>query len=331
MAQYFSSTMRRAGFIVALLCLSLCVTAQAQFAGNGVGINTPVNTPAVPTTDPAILFPQDQTLVLEQGDLLNFHIYGSQDYIPVVRVAADGTVLLPLIGLVPVRGLTVQQAEEKVATALVAAGMYVNPQVNIQVTETPNHLINVFGEVKNAAPISAAINRHLLDALNAAGGMNPTASHTITILRPSVPQPIVVDLGVDPVQSSASNIPVYSGDTIIVSRLGSYYVLGAAKGQGVFPLKPDSPTTLINALASANGALFEARQAKVQIIRTAGTTRKAVRVDIGRIVNGKDPDPILEADDIIYIPSNSLKLAMKSGGIGTLLGIASLATVVAIR
>ncbi|HEY0308571.1 MAG TPA: polysaccharide biosynthesis/export family protein [Acidobacteriaceae bacterium] len=332
MAHNFSRTTHLAvSTAIALLCLVLCSPAQAQYGGNGVGADAPVNLPATLTTNPAVLFPQDQFLVLEQGDLLNFHIYGSGDYIPVVRVSADGTILLPLIGLVPVRGLSVQQAETKVAEALVAAGMYKNPQVNIQVMETPNHLINVLGEVRNPSLISAAINRHLLDALNAAGGMAPSASHTITILRPSVPLPIVVDLGVDPAQSSASNIPVFTGDTIIVSRLGSYYVLGSVKGQGVFPLKPNSPTTLIDALATANGVLFDAKQGDVRIIRTIGTTRKAVPVNLSRIVNGKDPDPILEADDIVYVPSSAFKAAIKSGGIGTLIGVASLATVVATR
>ncbi|MDR3734499.1 MAG: polysaccharide export protein [Acidobacteriaceae bacterium] len=332
MAHIFSRTMHRIiSATVALLCLTLCIPAHAQFAGSGIGAKTPVNIPVVPTTDQAILFPQDPTLVLEQGDLLNFHIYGSPDYTPTVRVSADGTILLPLIGLVPVRGLTVQQAEKKVAAALMDAGMYVNPQVNIQVTETPNHLINVLGEVKGQALISAAVNRHLLDALDAAGGMNADASHVITILRPSVPQPIVVDLGVDPMQSAASNIPVFSGDTIIVSHLGSYYVLGAVKGQGVFPLKSNSPTTLIDALATANGVLFEAKQGDVRIIRTTGTTRTAVPVNLSRVVDGKDPDPILEADDIVYVPSSTWKSAIKAGGLGTLLGAASIAVVVATR
>jgi polysaccharide export outer membrane protein len=225
----------------------------------------------------------------------------------------------------------VEQAEARIAKALVDGGMYKNPQVNIQVAETPNHVVNVVGEVKAPQLVPVAAARHLLDALNSAGGMTPIASHTITILRPSVPDPIVVELGSDPVHSPASNIPVFSGDTIIVSRMGSYYVLGSVKNQGVFPLEPNSPTTLIDALAAANGPLFEARQSQVRIIRTVGNTRKEVRVDMARIVAGKDPDPIIASDDIIYIPGSVLKEAIKSGGIGTLLGAASLVAIFVLR
>jgi polysaccharide export outer membrane protein len=312
---------------VFLLLFCACFSAQAQFNGQAVNPNTPVNVPTTITTDPAILFPQRPPLVLDQGDLLSVRIYGSTDYNPVVRVAADGTIQLPLIGLITVRDLTVEQAEALIAKALVDGGMYKNPQVTIEVTETPNHVINVVGEVKAPMLVPVAAARHLLDALNSAGGMLPSASHTITILRPSVPDPIVVELGSDPVHSAASNIPVFSGDTVIVSRMGSYYVLGSVKNQGVFPLEPNSPTTLMDALATANGPLFEARKSQVHIIRTVGNTRKEVTVDIGRIVAGKDPDPIIASDDIIYIPGSALLAAIKSGGIGTILGVASLVAI----
>jgi polysaccharide biosynthesis/export protein len=314
-----------------LLLFCACFSAQAQFTGQAVNPDTPVNVPTTVTTDPAILFPERPPLVLDQGDLLNVHIYGSADYSPVVRVAADGTIQLPLIGILAVRDLSVEEAETRIAKALIDGGMYKNPQVNIQVVEAPNHVINVVGEVKSPALIPAAAARRLLDALNGAGGMLTTASHTITILRSSVPDPIVVELGSDPVHSASADIPVFSGDTIIVSRMGSYYVLGSVKSQGVFPLEPNSPTTLIDALAVAGGPFFEAKQSQVRIIRTIGNTRKEVRIDMARVVAGKDPDPIIAADDIIYIPSSTLKAAIKSGGIGTLFGIASLVAVFAYR
>jgi len=171
-----------------------------------------VNLPEKPTLDRSILYPVRPPLVLDQGDLLNVHIYGSNEYNPIVRVAADGTIQLPLIGILAVRDLSVEEAESRIAKALVDGGMYRDPQVNIQVTETPNHVINVLGEVKNPTLVPVAAARRLLDALNSAGGMDTVASHTITILRPSTPDPIVVDLGSDPVHSAAANIPVFSGE-----------------------------------------------------------------------------------------------------------------------
>jgi polysaccharide export outer membrane protein len=40
-------------------------------------------------------------------------------------------------------------------------------------------------------------------------------------------------------------------------------------------------------------------------------------------MNGKAPDPVLQAEDIVFLPSSTWKAAIKSGGIATVLGIAS--------
>jgi polysaccharide export outer membrane protein len=42
------------------------------------------------------------------------------------------------------------------------------------------------------------------------------------------------------------------------------------------------------------------------------------------VINGKAPDPVLQPEDIIFLPTSSMKAAIKSGGIGTLLGIISI-------
>jgi polysaccharide export outer membrane protein len=320
--------LRALGITAAVLCL-LPASARAQFTGAPVDRSTPLNLPATPTTDPALLFGTQPSIVLVQGDLLAIHIFGDTAYNPTVRVSPDGTILVPLISPLKVAGLSVQQAEQALSQALSDAGMYKDPQVNIQVTEAPNHFINVVGEVKMPGLVPAIGDRRLLDAVDVAGGLNPTASHTITILRPSLTQPLVVVLPVDATQAGTANIPLFAGDTVLVSRLGAFYVLGAAKTQGIFPLAPNAPTTLINAMSVAGGMLFESRQDEVRIIRTVGTTRKEERVNFARIVKGQDPDPILEADDVVYVPSNAVRSAIKAGGLGTIIALGSLATVVA--
>jgi polysaccharide export outer membrane protein len=55
-----------------------------------------------------------------------------------------------------------------------------------------------------------------------------------------------------------------------------------------------------------------------------GTGRQVVRVDLKKIVEGKAPDPVLQPEDIVFLPTNPMKAAIKNGGIGVLLGIVSL-------
>ena len=261
-------------------------------------------------------------VVIIPGDVISVRLFGVPDFSGTVRVGTDGTIQLPLIGLVPIGGLTVNRTENLIAQRLVDAGMYKNPQVTVQVSESAGQFVTLSGEMHGIIPVSGE--RRLLDVLSAGGSLPVTASHVITILRPGAAKPIVVDLGTDPARSLQADIPILPRDTIIVSRVGVVYVVGAFKTQGAIPLQQTSPLTLMQATALVGGAGFEGKYDDLRIIRTTGATRKEVKVDIKRVLDGKDPDPVLQSDDIVFLPSSALKAAIKSGGIGTVSGLASL-------
>jgi polysaccharide export outer membrane protein len=244
------------------------------------------------------------------------------DYNPVVRVSIDGSIQLPLIGILHVEGLTLHQAEDLIAQRLTSSGMYRNPQVILQVNEAPNQAVTLTGEMHGVIPIAGT--KRLYDVLSAAGGLPATASHTITIDRPGVAQPIVISLGTDPSKSKYANVPVFPRDTIIVPRVNVIYLLGAFKNQGPVPIQQNSPLTLMQAAAIGGGPGFEGKLSDLRIIRTVGYDRKVVHVDIKKVLDGKAPDPVLQADDIVLLPTNPMKAAIKSGGLGTLIGIGSL-------
>ena len=296
--------------------------ASAQFSGPALPVSTPVNSPMPITTDPAILFPASHEILLSTSDLLVVHIYGMPDYAPTVRVGLDKTIQLPLVGVVTVGGLTVHQAEDLIAARLVSAGMYRNPQVSIQVSESPNGVATLSGEMHGVIPVFGG--RRLYDVLSAGGGLTLTSSHTIVVNRPGLDKPIVVDLGTNAAESAAANIPIFPGDTVVISKVGVVYLLGEFKTQGAIPLQQNTPLTLMKATAMGGGTLFPAKYGDLRIIRTNGTTRSVVKVDIDKIKKGKEPDPILQADDIVFLPTDFMKEAISVGGLGVLLGVASL-------
>jgi polysaccharide export outer membrane protein len=325
--------------VAMLLVMVLSGSAMAQFSGPALGISTPINPPVTITTDPAILYPANRDVYLWHDDLISVRLYASTDYATTTRVGLDGTIQLPLIGSVQVEGLTVHQAQDLIAQRLVSAGMYRDPQVSIQIMESPNQTATVIGELHGIVAIIGE--RRLYDVLAAVGGgggfsttsttvvvggggLPTTASHVITINRPGVAQPIVVDMGTDPEKSTEANIPIFPRDTIVVPRVGVVYLLGAFKVQGAIPLSQNSPMTLMKVAALTGGSGFEGKQSDLRIIRSVGTGRQVVRVDLKKIVEGRAPDPVLQPEDIVFLPTNSMKAAIKNGGIGTILGIVSL-------
>ena len=305
---------------LAILLLVSCSASVAQFSGPGPTIQTPST--ATVTTDRALLFPAARDPILAVGDLIQIRVFEQPDYTPEVRVGADGSVLLPLIGTVNLSGKTVSQAERIIEQHLVDAQIYRSPQVTVQLVEGPNQISTVVGEVHAVVPIVGS--RRLLDVLATAGGLPPTASHVITISRPGVAEPIIVDLGTDPLRSGLANIPIFAGDTIIISRIGVVYMLGAFKNPTTIPLTQYSPLTLMEATALSGGLAFQGKYDDVRLIRTVGDHRTVVKLDIQRILHGKAPDPILQANDIVFLPDSAIKAAMSNGSLGTLLGIVSL-------
>jgi polysaccharide export outer membrane protein len=329
--------------MLALLFLAASVrSVEGQFSGPALGASTPINPPVTLTTDPAILYPPNRDVYLGRGDVISIRLFGTNDYTPIGRVDTYGVLQLPLIGSVEVDGLTLHQAQDLIAQKLISAGMYRDPQVSIQIVESPNQLATVIGELHGVVPVNGE--KRLYDVLaqvggggggggsasttvivgGGGGGLPATASHVITINRPGVAEPIVIDLGTDPAKSAQSNIPIFPRDTIIVPRVGVVYLLGAFKTQGAIPIQQDSPLTLMKVAALAGGPGFEGKSGDLRIIRSVGLTRQVVRVDIKKVINGKAPDPVLQPEDIIFLPTSSMKAAIKSGGIGTLLGIISI-------
>ena len=300
--------------------------ARAQFSGPATSSTSAYNQELTATTDRALLYPGERDIVLTIGDNIAIHLFSDPKYLPQVRINNDGTVLLPLIGIVHLEGLSITQAENLIAEKLESAGMYRDPQVTLQITEGPNAVVTVIGEIHAVVPVVGT--RHLLDVLSTAGGLPQTASHVITIDRPGVAKPLVVDLGTDPMLSSMGNIPVFPGDTIVVSRIGIVYMLGSFSSPlGTIPLNAYTPLTLTEATALAGGIKWEGRFSDLRIIRTVGDHRTGAVYNIKKVMDGRAPDPILEPNDIVYLPPVPFKQFITSGGLGTVLGLVDLALI----
>lgn len=261
-------------------------------------------------------------IVLHPGDLIAVSVYGVAAYKVSSRIAGNGVVDLPLVGGMHLAGMTLQQAQQSVRDKLIKGGLILNPDVLINVQESTADLIGIMGEVNSPKAIQAFAPMSLLDVISSAGGLKPDASHSISILRKGSPQPLLVVLNSNPADATMQNIPLYPGDRVLVPRMGVVYVVGAVKRQGSFPISPDTPMTLLQAITLGGGINFEAAKGGTRIIRTDGATRREIKVDLGKVAAGKAPDPILQSDDIVMVPTNAIKAAIKGGGTGIAISLA---------
>jgi len=291
----------------------------AQSSGPAMPGESAAPTPAYGSQ--SMLYPGED-FQLSPGDLIQVRVFLQSDYLATVRLDQSGNAQLPFIGSVNISGLKVREAQARIADRLHAGGFYQNPEVIIQVLDTVNGSIVITGEVHAIVPVSTQ--RSLREVLLVAGGLPATASHTIKIVRPGLPDPIVVNLGNDLASSTAANVPVHPHDIIQITRASVVYVLGAFAHQGAYPLDQASPLTLLQLAALSGGIGFEGQFDDLRLIRTEGTDRKVVQVDVKKVREGKATDPILQANDIVFLPTNEMKATLKTMGASGVVALATL-------
>jgi len=84
-------------------------------------------------------------------------------------------------------------------------------------------------------------------------------------------------------------------DVIVVAEAGVYYVRGEVKRPGSFPISGD--VTLVQAITTAGGYTDFAKRSKVKVRRGY----EDMLFDADRIEDGKDPDPLIKANDTIIV------------------------------
>jgi polysaccharide export outer membrane protein len=149
-----------------------------------------------------------------------------------------------------------------------------------------------------------------------AGGVTEQAGTQVHIYRqgPNGRESHVIDLQV--LASNASlitagnagviTLPVQAGDVINVPLAGMFFVDGAVKAPGSYPL--GRRYSLSQALAKAGGVDRDLYSSDVTILRR-GTSGGAepINIDLNKVVAGSSSDPQIEADDVIVVPIHTGK------------------------
>jgi polysaccharide biosynthesis/export protein len=148
--------------IVVFQMLSPVLRVQAQSASNTTG-----------------------NYLLNPSDLLRIEVFQEQELFREVRVAGDGSIVLPLIGKIYVGGKSVFDAE-KLITELYNRDYLVNPQINVTITEYALRRVNVIGQVNKPGIVIFPPEEEmvLLEAISLAGGFNRFADKgKVTLTR----------------------------------------------------------------------------------------------------------------------------------------------------
>ncbi|WP_158967136.1 polysaccharide biosynthesis/export family protein [Paraglaciecola sp. L3A3] len=161
------------------------------------------------------LYAQDSALSSENSqyrlgadDEISVNVFNEPDLsLPKTRVSANGSISMPLIGQVQVKGLTINEVELKI-TKLYLGDYLKKPDISVSIVEYRQFYVN--GEVDKPGGYSYREGMTVQRAISLAGGFTERAARNkIQLMRENDPNNISrVDL----------NSPVKPGDVITVEE-----------------------------------------------------------------------------------------------------------------
>ena len=212
-------TRQRAVWAMGAVALATALPLQAQMATGAVA--TPASVDARSATSP-LEAPTtiDSNYRIAPNDLMEFDVFGVPDMKRDVRVNASGELSLPLIGAVPVAGLTSQAAERLIAERYKEKYL-MDPQVSLFIKEFTTQRVAIEGAVIRPGIYPVTGQLTLLRALALSGGFAPYADiNQIVVYRhgpAGAREQFIHDL--DKVRAGQAKDPdIRPDDVIVVQR-----------------------------------------------------------------------------------------------------------------
>ncbi|MFN0149860.1 MAG: polysaccharide biosynthesis/export family protein [bacterium] len=237
---------------------------------------------------------------LGPGDRLAVTLRGVLQRSEEVLVGAEGTLLVPPAGGVPVAGLTIDEAQTAVARALERD--YRDVEVRIDLLEVRHFEVHVLGHVKFPGTFVVHASTRASNAIEKAGGVLGNGSLRAIQLERRDGTTANVDLHAFLLLGRTAANPVLSdGDRIVVPFAGERAVVGGDLGrQGEYEVLPDE--TIADLVALAGGAGPGADRSRVFVHRfmsSSGPLTDSIRVSL----DDETADTPARPGDQIYVYS----------------------------
>jgi polysaccharide export outer membrane protein len=217
------------------------------------------------------------------GDAIRVTVFQQPELTTETRISERGTITMPLIGEVKVAGLTPVEAGSSIGEGLKRGKYLKNPQVAVALTTLRSQQVSVLGHV--ARPGRYALDdtsAQLADVLAAAGGISPTGTDTVTVLRNGKEHKVDV---------LAKPFKLQGGDTINVERAPVFYIYGEVARSGYYRVEPNM--TVMQAIAAGGGITPRGSERRLKLRRAEAN---------GKFVE-KSPKltDTVKADDVIFV------------------------------
>lgn len=275
------------------------------------------------------------------GDLVSIRISAVQELQHSARISNSGRIRVPYVGVLLVAGMTTVEMEREIGRLMRERQLVRDPIVRVQVQEYRARPTYVIGEVNAPGQFVITGEMYLLDLLSKAGGLLPSSAESGFLYRRNMPlpridtrvlgTPVSADLGAAfntaearPIEQvflinfselregtkPEANFRLQGGDILYVPRRRgeNIFIIGEVKVPGAYTLPRRGQISAAQALIYAGGPLPTAKAKSGFIMRHGdGPTQKGIEFDYTAILDGRKPDILVRANDIIFIPNSATK------------------------
>ncbi len=235
--------------------------------------------------------------ILGPGDSVRISVYQNPDLSLEARLNEGGSISYPLLGNIKLGGISVTDAEKKIAAGLKDGNFIKQPQVSLLLIGATANQVSVLGLVGKPGryPLVTGSNK-LSEVMAMAGGIiQGSGSDIVVISGVREGKPFRKEVDFTKVFASSGSEPDFmlqNGDTLFVDRAPQIYMYGEVQRSGAQILLRD--TTLLQALANAGGLTLRGTQRGIKVHRRNPDTGEVTIIEPG--LNDK-----LMPNDIIYV------------------------------
>ena len=230
------------------------------------------------TFEPSLNLPTPKNYILGTGDELYIDIYGASEQYYETQVSSDGKILLENIGPIPVGGISIEQATQRIENKLATVYNGIksatpNTFVAVSLGSVRTIKVNLAGEVIMPGTYTISSLATVFNLLYSAGGVtNNGTLRNIKVYRANKLIGVVdaYDFLVSGI--SSDNVRLEDQDVIIVGPYTERVeIKGEVKIPAVFELKGEE--TFEEVLQYAGGFTDQAYTERINVVRNSGSQK----------------------------------------------------------
>lgn len=208
--------------------------------------------------------------------------------IPNLVVPEDGILALPFVGELTVRSRTVGEVRDEIRQRLVSAGIYLQPEVQVDVTEYASQFAMVTGAVKKSGVIRQThAPLTVLHAIEAAEGVTEAASLADSYVTRANGDHLPLRLDrLMRMGDAAQNVLLRPGDTLHIAsnHRNRIFVLGEVERPVALSMPEVTPFSVVEALVEARGPEMEyADLGNIYVVRGAVSEEMVLAAASGHV------------------------------------------------